>query len=210
LNADVALRAPDRTQIIPRVTSTIALGKRVGFETRLGGTEWNGPAAPLEHRLDTRLHFRSPAPFLDELEGRVWRSPDGRSGRILKFGFYQKLRDADAKLTLPLTFRGQATVEATTAQLGTVGAAAGGSRRLGVETELAGLMSGIAGRKALRVKLERVEGGRPASSSSVAYDHGWTVGDFGRVGVNLEMLRASQAPTDGFAPTLNVSWRATF
>lgn len=90
-NAAVALRAPDRTHVIQRASSTVAIDERLGFEIRVGGFERNGDSDPLEHRLKTRLHFRSPAPFSDELEGRVWRLPDGQSGRILKFGFYQKL-----------------------------------------------------------------------------------------------------------------------
>jgi hypothetical protein len=85
-------------------------GLSVEGDTRVDGSEWSGNA-PLDHRFDTRLHFRSSAPFFDELDWRVWRSPDGQSGRILKFGFYQKLRDTDPNIATPLTFCRQATVE---------------------------------------------------------------------------------------------------
>ena len=101
LDADFALRAP-RTQVIASVIAMFAGNERLGFETRVDGSEWSGNA-PLDHRFDTRLHFRSSAPFFDELDGRVWRSPDGQSGRILKFGFYQKLRDTDPNIATPLT-----------------------------------------------------------------------------------------------------------
>ena len=112
LNADLAVRAPNRTtEIVPRVSSTFAISDRLGLETRVDLSDWNSRTIVPGTKVDTRLHFKSSAPFLDELEGRVWRSPNGQSGRILKFGFYQKLSDANA-LT-PLTIRSKAVVEAT-------------------------------------------------------------------------------------------------
>ncbi len=214
LKADLALRNADRTQVVPRLTSIVAINKWIGVETNVNLAEWNGRNEQLDHTFDTRLHFRSPAPFLDELEGRVWRSPDGRSGRILKFGFYQILRESDD--LSPLTLRGQATVETTTpTALALASGAADGAehrdnRRVGIETELAGLPASAGGRKSLRLKLEKTEGARPQSASSVAYDHAWTVGGFARVGFNVQMQRASYTPARGFEPSVGLTWRASF
>jgi hypothetical protein len=216
LKANVAAsRTSDQvTQVVPRVTSAVTLSNRLGLETQLNLSEWNGRSDLLERKLDTRLHFRPPAPFLDELEGRVWRSPDGRSGRVLKFGFYQILREANVS-TPPLAIRSRATVEATTRRTPLAIAAASGaarpdSRRVGIETELTGLASAPGGRRAVRFKVERVDGSRPQSAKSVAYDHAWTVGQLGRVGFNFEMLRATYAPATGFAPSVGLTWRGQF
>jgi hypothetical protein len=112
LDADLALRAPNRTiEIVPHVSSAFAISERLGLETRVDLSDWNSRAVVPGAKVDTRLHFRSSAPFLDEFEGRFWRSPDGQSGRILKFGFYQKLSDTN-ELT-PVTIRGKAVFEST-------------------------------------------------------------------------------------------------
>lgn len=206
LNADIALRSADRTEVIPRVSSAFTLGKRLGVETQLNLFEWNGRTDLLDHTSDTRLHFRSPAPFLDELEGRIWRSPDGRSGRILKFGFYQIVRDT--KLVPPLTIRGHASVETSSDGLPMTALSAGGTRKVGIETEVTGLPSGVGGRRTLRMKMERQEGSRPHDARSVVYDHAWTLGRGSKLGFNVEMREASSAPADGFAPTVGLTWRS--
>ena len=213
LKADVALRAADRTQVVPRVTSAVTITDRVDLETHVNLAEWNGRTEQLDRTFDTRLHFRSPAPFLNELEGRVWRSPDGRTGRILKLGFYQILHQTP--LFQPLTIRGHATMETTigavrSAEDRSAAPASAASRRVGIETEVVGLMSGLRGRPSVRIKLERVEGARPQSASSLAYDHAWSLNSATRIGVNLQMLRASYLPTDDFAPTLGVTWQSDF
>lgn len=204
LNADVALRAGDGTQVIPRVSSAFALSNRLGVETELNLAEWNGRNDLIDRTFDTRLHFKSPAPFLDALEGRFWRSPDGRSGRILKFGFYQRV--GDSTFALPLTVRGSATVEAASG--GIADADLRGTRKVRLETELAGLPAGAGARKALRMKVERQEGSRPHDARSIAYDQAWTVGAASKLGLNVEMREASSAPTLGFAPSLGLSWRS--
>jgi hypothetical protein len=204
LNANVALRSGDRTQVIPRVSSAFALSERLGVVTELNLAEWNGRSDLIDRTFDTRLHFRSPAPFLEALEGRFWRSPDGRSGRILKFGFYQTVRDST--FAIPLTVRGSATVEALSG--GVANAGMHGNRKMRIETEVAGLPAGTGARKALRMKVERQEGSRPHATRSIAYDHAWTVGASSRLGLNVEMREASSAPTLGFAPSFGLSWRS--
>jgi hypothetical protein len=214
LNADLALRAPNRTtEIVPRVSTALAISNRLGLETLVDLSDWNSRTAVPGAKVDTRLHFRSSAPFLDELEGRFWRSPDGQAGRILKFGFYQRLSDANA-LT-PVTMRSKAVVETT------VGGAAGfqsignaapesrpESRRFGVETEIGGLMSRlISGRGALRITLDKTAGSRPGTAGSVAYDQAWKLGPAAQLGLNLKMLRATYTTAGALEPSVGITWR---
>jgi hypothetical protein len=210
LNADLALRAPNRaTEIMPRVSSRFALSDRVGLETRLDLSDWNSSTVVPGAKVDTRLHFQSSAPFLDELEGRVWRSPDGQSGRILKFGFYQKLSDTSAPT--PLTIRSKAVVETTFGaaapfQAGVEAGSRSENRRVGIETELGGLMSQRkSGRGALKIKLDRVAGSRPETAGSVAYDQSWRVG-LGQVGMNLKRLRATYTTAGALQPSVGFTW----
>jgi len=213
LNADVALRAPNRaTQIVPQLSSAFAISNRLGVETRVHLSEWNSGAELPGAKVDTRLHFQSSAPFLDELEGRVWRSPDGQSGRILRFGFYQILSDTNA-LT-PVTMRSKASVETTVGGLANPapGILSLGprpeSRRLGLETEFRGLLARrITGKTALKIKVDKVAGARAQTAQSVAYDHSWSVGN-AALGLNLKVLRTTYATTvAGTEPSLGLTWR---
>jgi hypothetical protein len=149
LDAGVAMRRNNRsTQIVPQVGSAFSVNERLGVETLVRMSAWNSRTDPPGAKVDTKVHFRSPAPFLDELEGRVWRSRDGQSGRILKFGFYQTLSQTNPPT--PLTVRRRAVVETT---LGAVPVASSTpapspraqNRGLGRETELGGLMSSLPG-----------------------------------------------------------------
>jgi hypothetical protein len=99
LNADLAVRAANHTtEMGPRVSSTFAIRDRSGLETRVDLSDWNSRAvvrgAKVDTRVDTRLHFTILGTVLGRARREVWRSPDGQSGRILKFGFYQKSSDA--------------------------------------------------------------------------------------------------------------------
>jgi hypothetical protein len=211
LNADLALRAPNKsTEIVPRVSSAFALSDRLGLETRVDLSDWNARTVVPGAKFDTRLHFRSSAPFLDELEGRVWRSPDGQSGRILKFGFYQKLSDANA-LT-PLTIRSRAVVEDTVGRANTLADSADAlgvrpeNRRFGIETEVGGLMSRVfSGRGALKIKVDRIAGSRPETARSLAYDQAWKLG-LGQLGLNLKMLRATYSTAGLLEPSVGFTW----
>lgn len=216
LNADLALRAPNRsTQIVPKLSSAFAISDRLGLETRVDLSDWNSRTVVPGAKVDTRLHFRSSAPFLDELEGRVWRSPDGQSGRILKFGFYQRLSAADA-LT-PVTMRSKAVVETTVgsaAGFQSIGSVLGAlpesrpeSRRFGIETEIGGLMSRlISGRGALRITLDKTAGSRPGTAGSVAYAQAWKLGPAAQLGLNLKMLRATYLTAGALEPSVDLTW----
>jgi len=212
VNADLALRAPNRaTEIVPRVSTAFALSDHLGLETRVDLSDWNSRAVVPGTKVDTRLHFKSSAPFFDELEGRVWRSPDGQSGRILGFGFYQKLSEANALTAV--TIRSKAVVETTVglpaAPLsdGPVGSRHQ-NRRVGIETEVAGLMaSAVGGRGALKIRLDRVAGARPETASSIGYDQSWRLGREAQLGLNLKMLRATYTTAGAIEPAVGITWR---
>ena len=219
LKADVAMRAPgNETRIVPNLSSAFTITDKVGLETRVDLAEWNSRTDLLEAKIDTRLHFQSPAPFLDELEGRIWRTPDGRSGRILKFGFYQILRQADVGPNI--TLNSLATVENTVGgwQPGIPAGASGDARlfrpenqRFRFETELRGLKpSWLPGKAALRLKLEETVGASPERARSLAYDHSWRFRGYADVGVNLGMLHATRSAETLSEPSFGFTWRAEF
>jgi hypothetical protein len=189
------------------MSSALAITNRIGLETRVDWSDWNARTVSPGAKVDTRLHFKSSAPFLDELEGRVWRSPDGQSGRILKFGFYQKLSDAN-DLT-PITIRSRAVVESTVGGSNALPAASAAppeNRRLGIETEVGGLMSRASSKGALKIKLDTIAGSRPETAGSVAYDQSWPIA-LGQLGLNLNMLRATYTTAGAFQPSLGLTWR---
>ena len=216
LKADVAMRAPGRsTQIVPNVSSTVTLSERVGLETRVDLAEWNSRTDLLEAKFDTRLHVRSPAPFLDELEGRIWRTPDGQSGRVLNFGFYQILREPEVGPAV--TLRSLATVETTTGALAMevrttdtkTALFRPESHRVKLETELRGLLSGLLpGKSALRLRIEQAIGASPEKTRSLTYDHSWRVRKLGSFGFNLGMLHGTRSAIDVSEPSLGFSWHA--
>jgi hypothetical protein len=213
MKADLAVRSPDHTtQIVPNLSSAFALGQRLGVETRMNLAEWNSGAELPGAKFDTRLHFRSSAPFLDELEGRYWRSNAGQTGRLLKFGFYQNLRESSS--TAPLTIRSRATLETSdgvAAADGIVRTLPRDNRRLGWETELAGVTAGfLPGRSAVKLALEKVAGQRAETTRSLAYDHSWSVRNVAQFGVNVKMLRATLTTADALQPSIGLSWRGEF
>jgi hypothetical protein len=212
VNADLKVRAPgDRTEIVPQLRSSFSISERVGVETRVDLAEWNASSDLGRASINTRLHFRSLAPFLDELEGSVWRSPDGETRQILKFGFYQILRAAG--LAPALTLHAKATVESA---LGAVPSARARAperpemRRVGFEAVLGGLLPelGIAD-NSLRLKMERTSGGQAASRDSLTYDHGWQLGPTGRIGFNLAFGR-EPSTLYRVTPSFGITWRAQF
>jgi hypothetical protein len=118
-----------------------------------------------------------------------------------------------APFSAPLTLRSRATVETTesaaTAQLtaGLPHAIREQVRRFGVETELGGLLSNAQSRRgALKLKLDRVEGSRPETAGSVAYDQSWKVG-VAQLGMNVKMLRATFSTAGEFQPSFGFTWK---
>ena len=117
--------------------SNDVIGGHLGGLARVRVAEWN---AGSNATVDTRLTYRkSLDSFFDQLDGSVWRSPDGLTKQTLRLGFREILGDTVA--TTPLTIAGEATFEAAQGAAPTLAAASGDSRRVGVETRVAGLMS---------------------------------------------------------------------
>jgi hypothetical protein len=205
--AAVALRAHDgSTKILPKVTSAVTLGPRVAIETRVNLAEWNGRTNLRDEKFATRLHVQAPAPFVDDLEGRFWRLPDGQTGRLLRLGFYQRL--AATRRGGPITIRSKATLETLPA---TSAAGGAGSQRMGLETEIGGLMSGpAAGRTALRLKIVRHLGIETETARSLAYDRSWTFPRSTQLALNLGLLHATRPTVDVVEPSLGISWRGEF
>ena len=207
LAAAVAMRAHDgSTKILPKVTSALTLGPRVAIETRVNLADWNGRADPLDAKFATKLHVRAPAPFVDDLEGRFWRLPDGQTGRLLGLGFYQRL--AANRRAGPITIRSKATLETLSAAPAAGGA---GNQRMGFETEVNGLMPGAAtARTALRLKIVRNLGSSTETARSLTYDRSWGFPGTTEVAFNVGLLHATRPTAEVVEPSFGLSWRGEF
>jgi hypothetical protein len=186
------------TEIVPNLSSAFVLGKNLDIETRVNFAE-------RATTFDTRLHVRSLGPFFDELEGRVWRSPDGLTNQLLRLGFYQIVGNATA--VSPLTLTGRAILEVSNS----AGFADPGRRRFGVETRFAGFVSPfVPGKGALSFKVERVVGPRPESARTLGFDQSWTMRNLTKLGLNLKLLHATQSTERDIEPSIDFTWRSEF
>jgi hypothetical protein len=205
--AAVAMRAQDgSTRIRPKVTSALTLGPRADIETRVNLSEWNGRTDPHDAKFATRLHVQAPAPFVDDLEGKFWRLPDGQTGRLLRLGFYQRL--GAARRGGPITIRSKATIETLSAASATGGV---DNQRMGFEAEVGGLTSGpAAAQTALRLKFVRHLGAAAETARSVSYDRSWSLPGATQLALNLGLLRATRLNANVVEPSLGISWRGEF
>jgi hypothetical protein len=221
MRADVALRAQHlatpihtlqprlsgRTEVVPNLRSAFTIAKNLDIETRVSFAEWN---AHSDTTFDTRVRYRkSLDAFFDELDGSVWRSPEGSTKQSLRLGFNQALGDVGG--VSPLTITGQAIFEATQSTAAPSVGRSSDSRKVGVETRVAGFTSAfLAADHALSFKVEKTAGTRPESSSTVAYDQSWTLSPLTKLGFNLQFLRQTYSPANDFAPSIDFSWRSRF
>jgi hypothetical protein len=198
--ADLALRGNDRgTEIVPHLSSAMRLSPRMRLETRFDLTDWNARADLLDARVATQLSVQTPTPFLHELEGDVWRAPDGQTGGRFTLGFRQKLSEGMGSTAI--TIQGKATFEKVSAR----------SERVALETEVRGLKSSTAtGHSALRLRIARSRGAEPDTSRSVAYDRSWKLPSASQLALNVGMLQVERPDVDSVEPTLAVSWRGEF
>jgi hypothetical protein len=218
MRADVALRAQQistaslglaspggSTEVVPNLRSALTIAKNLDIETRVNFAEWN---ARTDTTFDTRVRYRrSLDAFFDELDGSLWRSPDGLTKQSLRLGFHQILGDFGG--LSPLTITGQAIFE-TTQDAGAAGLSSD-SRKVGIETRLAGFTSPfLAADHALIFKVERTSGAQPAAASVVTYDQSWAVSPMSKLGLNLQFLRQSYSPANDFEPSLGLNWRSQF
>ena len=207
LNADLSMRAPgDTTQIVPRLSSSFAISDKLGVEAHVAFAEWNTRSKLSEATFDTKVRFRTSAPFLEELEGQVWRSPDGESKEMLRLGFYQMLRPADESPAL--TLRGKAVFETAVGPADALGdAGRPQTRRVGIETVLGGFLSRLlAGQNALSLKLERVTGATVENAKSLAFNHAWALPNLTQFALNVRMLSATQSTEGRVEPSVGLSW----
>lgn len=195
------------TEIVPNLRSTVSLAKNLAIETRVSFDEWNAGAGATG---DTRLRYRkSLDAFVDELDGSIWRSHDGVTKQSLRLGFNQLLGDPAA--SVPLTISGAATFEATRSAAASPAEPSTGSRTVGVETRVSGLMSRfLPTDHGLTFKAEKTVGMRHESASVLAYDQAWTLGSLTSLGFKLEFPRRSSSPADDFEPSIGFDWHGRF
>jgi len=198
--ADLALRGNDgATEIVPHLSSAMRLSPRMRLQTRFDLPDWNTRTDLLDARVATQLNLQTPTPFLHEVEGDVWRAPDGQTGGRFTLGFRQKLWE-DARSSA-ITIQGKATFEKVSAR----------SERVALETEVRGLKSSTAtGHSALRLRIARSRGAEPDTSRSVAYDRSWELPSASQLALNVGMLQVARPDADSVEPTLAVSWRGEF
>ena len=215
LKADISVQAPDHsTEFVPRISSSMALTKRLGLDTKVELPDWNAQAGPAGAKVDTTVRFKPSAPFADPVEGRFWRLPGGQTGQVVQLGFHNKLRPSGG--VAPLMIRSRATFEASSGLISTIGGAAAtdprlDTRRMGLETELTGILPNLPpSRSAVRVKVERSAGARTATTQYVGYTQNWAVRYFGRLGMNVKMLRDSIDTADELQPSFKLTWSGEF
>jgi hypothetical protein len=195
------------TEIVPNLRSTLSIAKNLALETRVSFADWNEGAGTT---ADTRLRYRkSLDAFVDELDGSIWHSRDGLTKQSLRLGFNQLLGDPMA--IAPLTISGAATFEATQAAAAAPAQPSAGSRSVGLETRVTGLLSRfLATDHGVTFKAEKTVGVHRESTSVLAYDQAWTVGSLTSLGFKLEFPRQSSSPADDFEPSIGFDWRGRF
>jgi len=200
-------RSGGRTEVVPNVRSAFTIAKDLDIETRVNFSEWNVGA---DTTFDTRLRYRkSLHTFFDELDSSFWRLPGGLTKQVFRLGFGQILGDDGA--TAPLTITGAAYFEATQNAAAAVPGRSGDSRKVAVETRVAGLLAPLlATDHAVSLNVEKTVGTRPESASTLAYDQSWAPSPLTELGFNLILRRETYSPTNDYAPSIAFTWRSQF
>jgi hypothetical protein len=82
---------------------------------------------------------------------------------------------------------------------------------MGLETELTGVLPNLPpSRSTVRIKVERTAGARAGTTQSVGYTQNWVVRDFGRLGMNVKMLRESIDTANELQPSIRLTWSGEF
>jgi hypothetical protein len=198
-------RSPSgRTEVVPNLRSAFAVAKNLNLETRFSLAEWNSRA---DATLDARLRYRKALnSFVDELDGSIWRSPDGQMKQTLRLGFNQPLGEAGP--VAPVTISGAAIFEASQQDRALEGLHAD-PRKVGVETRFSGLMPRYAlFDQSVTVKLEKSMGRRSHSASTLAYEQAWTVRSLTKLGFSLKFLRRTDGLVEQREPSFDFTWRS--
>jgi hypothetical protein len=199
------LRTESSTEIVPSLRSAFTLTKNLNIETGFSFAEWNASA---DTRFDARLRYRKTLhAFFDELDGSVWRSPEGSTSHRVRLGFRETL--ANAGTHAPVMLSGEATYEGT--QGAAARAAQSRKQQVRIEARVAGLMPEFLGaHHAVGLKVEKAVGGRPERASALTYNPSWAPSSLTNLGLNIQLLRRTHSAAGSFAPSLDLSWRGKF
>jgi hypothetical protein len=195
-------RSSGSTEVVPSLRSAFTIAEHLNLETGVSFSEWNTSSATT---FDTRLRYKKPLnAFFNELDGSLWRSPEGATKQTVRLGFHEAI--GGAGFAAP-TITGAAIFEATQPALTTQ---TGDYYRARIEAKVAGLMPTFLGADhALGFKLERLIGARPESSSALTYNPSWTPGALTKLGLNLQLQRLNYA-AEAFTPSVDFTWRSRF
>lgn len=207
MRADLSLRDNGRTEIVPSLRSAVTLAKNLNLETGVSFAEWNANSTTT---FDTRLRYRkSLDSFFDELDGSVWRSPEGSTKQSVRLGFHEVL--GDPGVAAPLTITGGAVYEATRGAAAPTTATSSSQHRVRIEARVAGLMPAFLGAEhAVGFKVEKAVGVRPESASALTYNPSWAPSALTDLGLNLGFERQTYSDAPDFAPTIDFTWRSKF
>jgi hypothetical protein len=203
---DAAQRRPSgSTEVVPNLRSAFTIAKNLDIETRVNFAEWNSGT---DATVDTRLRYRrSLDSFFDELDGSVSRAPDGSTKQTLRLGFNEVLGDLGE--AMPLTIAGEAIFEAAQDAAPLLPTAANDSRRVRVETRVAGLLSSfVAADHTLSFGVEKAAGPRVERASMFGYDQSWTLRSLMKLGFNLKLQRRADGTADDVEPSIHFNWRS--
>jgi len=210
VRADLAVNAQSAvTKALPQVSSRLALSDRIDLVTHLTLPDWSGSTARSGTGVDTRLHLEPQTVFIDRIEGRIHRDPNGVERHSLRLGFSDSL--AKGGMDGPLAVRGKAVIEKILRPEDE------DSLAMGLEAILTGLPATRLGldflapadaASRLSVSLRRATGAATEHESvaSLAYGHSWAIQEFTELGLKLEASRIA----DQIEPALGISWKATF
>lgn len=196
-------RSSASTEVVPSLRSAFTIAEHLNLETGVNFSEWNATSSTT---FDTRLRYKKPLrAFFDELDGSLWRSPEGATKQTVRLGFSETLGTSSGALAAP-TLTGAATFEATQSS----SALTGDHYRARIEAKVAGLMPTFLGADhALGFKMERMLGVRPESTSALTYNPSWTPSSLTTLGLNLQVQRQTYV-ADGLSPSLDFTWRSRF
>jgi hypothetical protein len=200
------LRTESSTEVVPSLRSAFKLAKNLNLESGVSFAEWNASSST---QFDARLRYRKPLhAFFDELDGSLWRSPEGSTAQKLRLGFHESLPNAGTHP--PVTISGEATYEATQSAAAQT-AESRSKQRVRIEARVAGLMPEFLGANhAVGLKLEKAVSGRAESASALTYTPSWTPGSLTKLGLNVQLRRETYSAGDDFAPSIDFSWRSKF
>ncbi len=199
-------RPTGQTQVVPNLRSALTIAKNLDLETGVNFAEWN---ARSDTTFNTRLRYKKSLPtFFNELDGSIWRSPEGLTTQSFRLGFRETL---GAGGFTPLTITGAAILEATQSGIAALAGQSNDLQKVRIETKVTGLMPEfLRADHTLGFKVEKTAGARSGSANTVTYDQSWAPSPLTKLGLNWRFLRQRYDADDDFTPSLDFSWRSKF